>query len=114
MERLVFLHGCDLHAEQVWSTDDVSLELHEVWVSCLHVVVDLLHSTSDLFLCLRVNGVPWSDLTVIDLQYFKRAVPWEDQVDVIVLLSPLDDTRNDSFRNALVECVGWIPHPNWV
>ena len=114
VERLVFLYGSNRHSEQVWSTNDVPLKFHEVRIFRLHMVVNVLNSTSDLFFSLRVNGVPGSNLSVINSRDFVWRVPWEDQVNVIVFLSTLDDSGHQLFADALLECVCLFPHPYWV
>ena len=114
VKGFIFLHSCYIHAEQVWSSNDVSLEFHEVWFLCLDMIVDLLHRAPNFFLSLGVDGVPRSHLSMVDLQHFIWTVPWEDQVNVIVLLSTLDDTRYDLLMNALLESVSGLSQPSWV
>jgi len=75
------------------------------------VIVDGLHSAPDLFFGLRVDSVPGSDLTMINSCDFVWAVPREDQVNVVVFLSALDDTGHQLIDDALLESVCLYPHP---
>lgn len=62
MQRFVFLHWVNRHPQKIWSTDDIPLELHEIWVLSLEMSVETLQSNSDLFVL--VTDVEGADLIV--------------------------------------------------
>jgi len=65
MQGLVFLNWHKWHLEKVWSTDNISLELNIVGLLAFDLIVNITAGHSNLFLSLRVNHVPRTNVGVI-------------------------------------------------
>lgn len=94
MQTLVFLDGQDGDAEEVGLAHNIALEFHIVGKLILGAIVNMLAGDSDFFLSHGVADVPWADPLVHISSHLKGRFPRPDTVDVGVVFTALNHSRD--------------------
>ena len=111
MQRFLLLSGDQGQLEQVWSSNNVPLELDIVWLAILQSIVDILTRDADLLFGLWVHDVPWTDVRVVALGHAVGRFLRPDKVDILELVTAVDNSRNCAFLHAVLESISRLAHP---
>ena len=111
VDRLVFLDRHHRHPQQVGPTDDVPLELYEIWPLGFQLVLHIRAIDADFFFSFRIDHVPWAHESVILSLDPVGRVPWPDEVDVTEFVTALNNSGDGLLLHAEFDRVGGLADP---
>jgi len=98
----------DWDIDQVGSANDVPLELHPEGQSGLLVILDRVASYPNFFIGFWVLQVPWPHKGVLTALDVERYTPWENQINIVELVSCSDHGRHQLLLSDKLESVGGL------